>query len=57
MRGFESHEAANRFCREHGELRNLLRLRHRRNGSSRPPSVAPASPKGAEIALTIMQSA
>jgi hypothetical protein len=31
MRGFKSHEAADRFCREHGELRHLLRLRHRHN--------------------------
>ncbi|MGI4799157.1 MAG: IS6 family transposase [Janthinobacterium lividum] len=27
MRGFKSHDAASRFCREHGELRNLLRPR------------------------------
>jgi hypothetical protein len=27
MRGFESHGAAGGFCREHGELRNLLRPR------------------------------
>ena len=26
MRGFKSHEAAHRFCREHGELHDLLRL-------------------------------
>ena len=31
MRGFKSHDAAARFCREHGELRNLLRLRRRHN--------------------------
>jgi hypothetical protein len=27
MRGFKRHDAASRFCREHGELRNLLRPR------------------------------
>ena len=31
LRGFKSHDAAHRFCREHGELRNLLRPRHRHN--------------------------
>ena len=28
---FEEHDAASRFCREHGELRDLLRPRHRHN--------------------------
>jgi putative transposase len=27
MRGFKNHDAADRFCREHDELRNLLRAR------------------------------
>jgi transposase-like protein len=31
MRDFQSHDAAGRFCREHGELRNLLRPRRRHN--------------------------
>jgi hypothetical protein len=31
MRGFKSHDAAACFCREHGELRNLLRPRRRHN--------------------------
>ena len=31
MRGFKEHDAANRFCREHGELRDLLRPRRRHN--------------------------
>jgi putative transposase len=31
MRGFKSHDAAERFCREHGELHNLLRQRRRHN--------------------------
>ena len=31
MRGFKSHDAADRLCREHSKLRNLLRSRRRRN--------------------------
>ena len=31
MRGFKSHHAAHRSCREHGERRNLLRPRHPHN--------------------------
>ena len=31
MRGFKADQAAARFCREHGELRNLLRCRRRHN--------------------------
>jgi len=54
MRGFKSHDAANRFCREHGELRNLLRPRRRHNqivfASFRRARFA----KGARIALDIM---
>ncbi len=38
MRGFKSHDGAARFCREHGELRNLLRPSRRHN------QVVPASP-------------
>ncbi|WP_284943622.1 IS6 family transposase [Acidisoma cladoniae] len=57
MRGFKSHEAADRFCREHGELRNLLRPRRRHN------QIVPASlrrsrfAKATSIALNIMQNA
>ena len=57
MRGFKSHDAASRFCREHGELRNLLRPRRRHN------QVVPAPPRrrrflrGARIALAVMQAA
>ena len=57
MRGFKSHDVAHRFCREHGELRDLLRLRRRHN------QVVPASPRrlrfarGARVALGIMQNA
>ncbi len=31
MRGFKNHDAASRFCRELGELRDLLRPRRRHN--------------------------
>ncbi len=31
MRGFKNHDAASRFCREHGELRNLLSPRRHHN--------------------------
>jgi putative transposase len=57
MRGFKSHDAAARFCREHGELRNLLRPRRRHN------QIVPASlrrsrfAKAAEIALAIIRTA
>jgi len=57
MRGFKSRDAAARFCREHGELRNLLRPRRRHN------QIVPASirrsrfAKAAQIALDIMRAA
>ncbi len=57
MRGFKSHVAAHRFCREHGELRDLLRPRRRHN------QIVPASLRrtrfatGARRALGIMQNA
>jgi transposase-like protein len=57
MRGFKSHDTAARFCREHGELRNLLRPSRRHN------QIVPASlrrsrfAKAAQIALSIMQTA
>jgi putative transposase len=57
MRGFKNHEAAGRFCREHGELRHLLRLRRRHNGTVSASLRRSRFTKGAEIALTIMQSA
>jgi hypothetical protein len=31
MRAFKNHNAADRFCREHGELRHLSRSRRRHN--------------------------
>ena len=57
MRGFKNHDAAHRFCRKHGELRDLLRPRRRHN------QVASASlrrfrfARGARVALGIMQDA
>jgi hypothetical protein len=56
-RGFKSHEAADRFCREHGELRHLLRLRRRHNQTVSVFLRRSRFTKGVEIALTIMQSA
>jgi transposase-like protein len=57
MRGFESHDAASRFCREPGKLHDLLRPRRRHNqivsASVRRFSFA----RGAKLALGIMQSA
>ncbi len=56
-RGFKSHDAAGRFCREHGELRNLLRPRHRHNQVVPPPLRRSRSARGAQIALAILQAA
>jgi len=57
MRGFKSHDAAARFCREHGELRNLLRP-SRRHNQIVPASLRRSSfAKAAQIALSIMQTA
>ena len=54
MRGFKSHDAAHRFCREHGELRDLLRPRRRHNqivsASLRRSRLA----RAARLALDIM---
>ena len=48
MRGFKEHDAADRFCREHDELRNFLRSRSRHNQYvfSHPstPSFSPPRP-------------
>ena len=57
MRGFKSHEAASRFCREHGELRNLLRPRHRHNQVIPAPLRRLRFVRSARIALAIMQAA
>ena len=57
MRGFKSDSSAALFCREHGELRDLLRCRRRHNQSL--PAITRRSRfiKAARIALGIMQAA
>ncbi|MGI4801370.1 MAG: IS6 family transposase [Janthinobacterium lividum] len=57
MRGFKNHDAANRFCREYGELRNLLRPRHRHNEVVSASSRRARFAKAAQVALGIMQNA
>ena len=57
MRGFKDHEAASRFCGEHGELRNLLRPRRRHNQVVSAYLRRSGFSKGARIALNIMQNA
>ncbi len=53
MRGFKSHDAAHRFCREHGELRDLLRPRRRHNQIVSASSRRVRFAKSARIALDI----
>ena len=55
MRGFKSHEAASRFCREHGELRNLPRHRHSQPVSASLRRLRFA--RCARVAFKIMQNA
>ena len=57
MRGFKSQDAASRLCREHGELRNLLRPRHRCRQVVPAPLRRSRFVRGARIALAIMQAA
>jgi putative transposase len=57
MRGFKDHDAAARFCRGHGELRDLLRSRRHHNQSISASSRRSRFCKGAQIALNIMQNA
>src|SRR6195952_2610685 len=57
MRGFKDHEAASRFCREHVELRNLLRPRRRHNQVVSAYLRRSRFSKGARIVLNIMQNA
>jgi hypothetical protein len=57
MRGFKSHDTAARFCREHGELRDLLRPRRRHNQIVSASSRRSRFFKSAQIALNIMQNA
>jgi hypothetical protein len=57
MRGFKNHELAERFCREHGELRDLLRPRRRPNQVISATLGCSRFVKGVGIALDIMQAA
>ena len=57
MRGFKSHVAAHRFCREHGELRNLLRPRRRHNQIVSASLQRCRFARGARAALGIMKNA
>jgi putative transposase len=57
MRGFKSDQSAARFCREHGELRDLLRCRRRHKQPVSAVTRRSRSTKAARIALGIMQAA
>jgi hypothetical protein len=57
MRGFKSDDAARRFCREHGELRDLLRCRRRHNQPVSANACRSRFTKAAGVALGIMQAA
>ncbi len=57
MRGFKSHEATSRFCREHGELRDLLRPRRRHNEIVSASLRRSRFARATRIALNIMQNA
>jgi putative transposase len=57
MRGFKNHESAERFCREHGELRDLLRPRRRHNQVISATLRRSRFVKGVGIALDIMRAA
>ena len=57
MRGLKSREPAQRFCRERGERRDLLRLRHRHSQVVSASSRRLRFARGARLALGIMQNA
>ncbi len=57
MRGFKSHVAAHRFCREHGELRNLLRPQRRHNQAVSASLRLFSFARSARVALGVMQNA
>ena len=57
MRGLKSHDAAHHFCREHGELRDLLRPRRRHNQPVSASLRRFRFARGARVALGIMQKA
>ena len=54
LRGFKSHDAAHRFCREHGEL---LRPRRRHNQIVSACLRRPRFAKATRVALSIMHKA
>ena len=56
-RGFKSGPAAARFCREHGELRDLLRCRRRHNQPVPATTRRSRFTRAARIALGVMQAA
>jgi len=57
MRGFKSDASARRFCREHGELRDLLRRRRRHNQPVPAATCRSRFTRAARIALGIMPAA
>ena len=57
MRGFKDHDTAHRFCREHGERRDLLRPRRRHNQPVSASLRRHRFARGARVALGIMQNA
>ena len=57
MRGFKSDPSAERFCREHGELRDLLRCRRRHNQPVPAAARRSRFTKAVRVALGIMQVA
>ena len=57
MRGFKSNDAAHRFCRKHGELRDLLRPRRRHKQLISAALRRARFTRGVRAALGIMQNA
>ena len=57
MRGFKSHDAAHRFCGDHGELRDLLRPRRGHNQPVLASRRRFCFARGARAALGIIQNA
>ena len=57
MRGFKTHDAADRFYREHDELRDFLRARSRHNQRVPAPRRRNRFLRNARIAFGILQTA
>ncbi len=57
LSGFKSHDTVHRFCREHGELRNLLHSRRPHNQPVSASSRRFGFARGAQVALGIMPNA